>query len=124
MKIWSQVGIDLMCLTDTTDFKEDKRGYKYIITAQCYFSKYMEIGALKTKTGIEVLTWIYENIFCRNGVTDIHISDRGKEFVNNMARELYNKCGVKHCIMTLYHPQANGMIEHLNRTGEMILKIM
>ena len=49
MKIWSQVGIDLMCLTDTTDFKEDVRGYKYIITAQCYFSKYTEIGALKTK---------------------------------------------------------------------------
>ena len=64
MKIWSQVGIDLMCLTDTDDFEEDGRGYKYIITAQCYFSKYMEIGALKMKTGVEVSTWIYENIFC------------------------------------------------------------
>ena len=95
MKIWSQVGIDLMSLTDTTHFK-DVRGYKYIITAQCYFSKYMEIGALKMKTGVEVSTWIYENIFCRYGVTDIHISDRGKEFVNNMARELYKKCGIKH----------------------------
>ena len=125
MKIWSQVGIDLMCLTDTTDFKEDVRGYKYIITAQCYFSKYMEIGALKMKTGVEVSTWIYENIFCRYGVMDIHISDRGKEFVNNMARELYKRCGVKHRIMMPYNPQANGMIEHLNRTtGEMILKMM
>ena len=114
-----------MCLTDTTDFKEDVRGYKYIITAQCYFSKYMEIGALKMKTGVEVSTWIYENIFCRYGVMDIHISDRGKEFVNNMARELYKKCGVKHGITMLYHPQANGMIEHLNRTtGDMILKMM
>ena len=64
MKVWSQVGIDLMCLNEITDdFKEDKREYKYIITAQCYFTKYMEIGALKMKTGIEVSTWIYENIF-------------------------------------------------------------
>ena len=125
MKIWSQVGIDLMCLTDTDDFEEDRRGYKYIITAQCYFSKYMEIGALKMKTGVEVSTWIYENIFCQYGVTDIHISDRGKEFVDNMASELYKKCGVKHRITMPYHPQANGMIEHLNRTtGSMILKMM
>ena len=125
MKIWSQVRIDLMCLTETDDFEEDKRGYKYIITAQCYFSKYIEIGALKTKTGVEVSTWIYENIFCRYGITDIHISDRGKEFVNNVARELYRKCGVRHRITTPYHSQANGMIKHLNRTaGEMILKMM
>ena len=34
MKIWSQVGIDLMCLTDTEDFEEDKRGYRQIIIAQ------------------------------------------------------------------------------------------
>ena len=125
MKIWSQVGIDLMYLTETDDFEEGKRGYKYIITAQCYFSKYIEIGALKTKTKVDVSTWIYENIFCRYGITDIHISDRGKEFVYNVARELYRKCGVKHRITTPYHPQANGMIEHLNRTtGEMILKMM
>ena len=64
MKIWSQVRIDLMCLTETDGFEEDKRGYKYIITTQCYFSKYIKIGALKTKTGVELSTWIYENIFC------------------------------------------------------------
>ena len=95
MKIWSQVEIDLMCLTDTNNFEKDKRGYKYITTAQCYFSEYMEIGALKTKTGVEVSMWIYENIFCWYGITDIHISDRGKEFVNNMAIELYKKCSCK-----------------------------
>ena len=63
MKIWSQVGIDLMCLTDAEDFEEDKKGYKYIITAQCCFSKYMEIGALKMKTGVgSVCMDIWEHI--------------------------------------------------------------
>ena len=58
-------------------------------------------------------------------MTDIHVSDRGKEFVNNMASELYKKCGVKHKITMPYHPQANGMIECLNRTtGSMTLKMM
>ena len=54
-----------MCLKETDGF-EDKRGYKYIITAECYFTKYVELAALKTKTGLEVVTWIYE-IFCCHG---------------------------------------------------------
>ena len=78
VKVMSQVGIDLMCLQETDSF-EDKRRYKYIITAECYFTKYVEMGALKTKTGLEVATWIYDNIFCHYGITEIHISNGKKE---------------------------------------------
>ena len=35
-KIFSQVGIDLMSLTESEGFDEDA-GYKYVISAQCYF---------------------------------------------------------------------------------------
>ena len=120
----SQVGINLMRLCETDGY-ENEAGYNYVITAQCYFTKYVEIGALKNKTGLEVGTWIYTNIFCRYGVTDIHISDRGKEFCNEVLKELYKKCGVRHHITTPYHLQANGMIEHCNRTtSEMILKMI
>ena len=124
VKVMSQVGIDLMCLKETDGF-EDKRGYKYIITAECYFTKYVELGALKTKTGLEVVTWIYDNIFCHYGITDIHISDKGKEFTNSLAKELFKRCRVCHHITTPYHPQANGMVERMNRTtSEMILKML
>ena len=123
-KVMSQVGINLMRLCETDGY-ENEAGYNYVITAQCYFTKYVEIGALKNKTGLEVGTWIYTNIFCRYGVTDIHISDRGKEFCNEVSKELYKKCGVRHHIMTPYHPQANGMIKCCNRTtSEMILKMI
>ena len=124
VKVMSQVGIDLMCLKETNGF-EDKRGYKYIITVECYFTKYVELGALKTKTGLELAIWIYDNIFCHYGITDIHISDRGKEFTNSLAKELFKRCRVHHHIMTPYHPQANGMVERMNRTtSEMILKML
>ena len=124
MKVMSQVGIDLMKLCETDGF-EHEAGFQYVITAQCYFMKYVEIGALRTKTGPEVANWIYMNIFCHYGVTDIHITDRGNEFCNIMFKELYKKCGVRHCIMMPYHPQANGMIERCNcTTSEMILKMI
>ena len=124
MKVMSQVGIDLMKLCETDGF-EDEAGFQYVITAQCYFTKYVEIGTLRTKTGLEVANWIYTNIFCHYGVTDIHISDRGNAFCNMVSKELYKKCGVRHCIMMPYHPQANGMIERCNcTTSEMILKMI
>ena len=124
MKVMSQVGIDLMKLCETDRF-EDEAGFQYIITAQCYFTKYIEIGALRTKTGLEVANWIYMNIFCHYGVTDIHISNRGNEFCNMVFKELYKKCGVRHHIIMPYHPQANGMIERCNHTtSEMILKMI
>ena len=47
-KVMSQVGIDLMRLCETDGY-ENEAGYNYVITAQCYFTKYVEIGALKIK---------------------------------------------------------------------------
>lgn len=120
----SQVGTDLMKLCETDGY-ENKAGYNYVITAQCYFPKYVEIGALQDKTRLEVGTWIYTNIFCRYGITDIHISDRGKEFCNKVSKELYKKSVVRHCMNTPYHLQTNGIIECCNRTtSEMILKMI
>ena len=51
--IFSQVGIDLMSLTESQGFNENG-GYQYLISAQCYFSKFVELGALKTKKAEEV----------------------------------------------------------------------
>ena len=122
-KIFSQVGINLMSLTESEGFDEDG-GYKYLISAQCYFSKYVELGALKKKAE-EVSKWIYNQIIHRYGVTDIHITDNSSEFANNLSKEMYKKLGVNLRLTTPYHPQANGMIEWTNRTtSQMILKML
>ena len=52
----------------------------------------------------------------RYGVTDIFISDNGTGFVNKIAHELNNRAGCTHCMTSPYHPQANGLVERLNRT--------
>ena len=109
-KIFSRVGIDLMSLTESEGFDEDAR-YKYIISAQCYFSKFVELGALKTKRAEVVSKWIYDNIICRYGVPDIHITDNGSEFTNYLSKEMYKKLGVNLRLTTPYHLQANGMIK-------------
>ena len=112
-----------MSLTESEGFDEDG-GYKYLISAQCYFPKFIELGTLKTKKAEEVAKWIY-NIICRYGVTDVHIMGNGLEFANNLSKEMYKKLGVNLRLTTLYHPQANGMIKQTNRTtSQMILKML
>ena len=75
MKPMAQVGIDLMKL-------KPSKGYKYVITAIDYFTKYIKMGALKDKSALSVATCIFDNIFHCYGVKDIHITDNGMEFVN------------------------------------------
>ena len=54
---------------------------------------------------------------------DIHITDNGTEFVNQISKELYSRCSMAHHITLSYHPAANGLMERLNKTmTEMMIK--
>ena len=55
-------------------------------------------------------------ISSRYSVTDIFISDNGTESVNKIAQELNSRAGCTHRVTSPYHPQANGLVERLNRT--------
>ena len=50
----SMVGMDLMQL-------KPYKGYHNVISAIDYFTKYVEMGALKTKSTDKVMTWIFDN---------------------------------------------------------------
>ena len=101
------------------------RGYNYIITAVDYLSKYCEMQALKEKNAKEVAKFIYEDLICRWGCSEYHITDQGREFVNSINTNLLEMCGTKQRITSAFHPQANGLCEHLNRsTQETLAKTM
>ena len=72
----------LMISIDLLKLKEYKE-YNYVITAVYYFTKYVEMGCLKQKCTKEVTKWIFDNIFCRYRVCDVHITDNGTEFMNH-----------------------------------------
>ena len=58
----------------------------------------------------------YVVISSRYGMTDMSFSDNGTEFVNKIAQELNSRAGCTHRVTSPYHPQANGLVERLNRT--------
>ena len=99
-KVWSQVGIDIMTMKTVGK-------YRYLITGMDYFSKNIEMHALKTKLAKEVAQFIYEEIICRWGSPDVIIT----EFCNAINDELMECAHCKHRITSSYHPQTNGMVE-------------
>ena len=67
----SLIGVDLIGLL------KEYQGLKYIVTAVCYFTKYVEAKAIPAKTGEEVGLFIYE-LFMGYGMMGVCISDQVK----------------------------------------------
>ena len=103
-KVWSQVGIDIMTMKRVGECR-------YLIRGMDYFSKNIEMCALKTKSAKEVAQFIYEEIICRWGLPDVIITDQGHEFCNAINDELMEHVQCKHRITSSYHLQSNGLVE-------------
>ena len=53
---------------------------------------------------------------CRYECFEIQINNPGREFVNEVCKELHELTGVEQRVPSPYHLQANGLVEHQNRT--------
>jgi len=91
-------------------------GYRYIVVAMDYFSRWPEARPLTHANARQVAKFIYEEIICRFGTPRVLQSDRGTHFVNEMIQELTDKFWIRHSLSSSYHPQSNGLVEHFNRT--------
>ena len=72
----NQLGIDLV-----TNLPVTPEGYNTIVTAVDYTSKLVDSRALKGKFAEGVAEFMYD-LVCHFGVSKMHISDQGREFVN------------------------------------------
>ena len=72
------LGIDLV-----TNVPVTPEGYNTIVTVVDYTSKWVESRALKGKFAVGVAEFMYD-LVCGFGASKIHISDQGREFVNQV----------------------------------------
>ncbi len=114
--IWQQIGIDLV-----GPLPQSPEGYEYMLTVIDYFSKWVELFALKDKKATSVAQCLFQ-LMCCFGLAKIHISDQGREFCNELHQQMYLLTGVPHRITGYYHPQANGLCERMNGTTIAALK--
>ena len=96
-------------------------GYIYILVGVDYVSKWVEEVPCRAADHRVVSKFLKENIFSRFGVPNSIISDGGSHFCNKPFENLLSKYGVKHKVVTPYHPQISGQVELANREIKTIL---
>ena len=87
-------------------------GYKLILLAVDYMSKWVEAIPTITSDARVVLCFIRSNIFSRFGTLRAVISDEGSHLCNKMFALLLAKYGVKHQVTLAYHPKAMGKLRY------------
>ncbi|WKA12756.1 hypothetical protein VitviT2T_030112 [Vitis vinifera] len=96
-------------------------GYSYILVEVDYVSKWVEAVSCKHNDHRVVLKFLKENNFSSFGVPKAIISDGGTHFCNKPFETLLAKYGVKHKVVTPYHPQTSGQVKSANREIKNIL---
>ena len=62
-----------------------------------------------------VAIFIYKEIICRFGISQILQSNKKTYFLNEIIKKLTEKFRIKHNLFSLYHIQSNGLVERFNK---------
>ena len=88
-----QVGVDICNLPEVD-------GYRHVIVLIDYFSKWSEAKPTKDKSAPTIAQFLYE-VMCRHGCFEIQINDQGREFVNEVCKQLHDLTGVEQRVTLL-----------------------
>ena len=98
-------------------------GSRYILTVVDFATRWPEAIALKNIETTNIAEALM-SIFCRMGVPNKVLSDRGTQFVSNIMKEVYRLMSIRPLYTPPYHPQGNGMCERMNGCLKKMLRRM
>ncbi len=86
-------------------------GYKYAVLFCDAFTGWPEIFPVKTLTGNEIATILYNEIICRYGAPRLLLSDRGTNFLSSTVTEVYKIFQIVKLKTSSWHPESNATAE-------------
>jgi transposase InsO family protein len=97
-------------------------GKKSILCITDAFSKYAELVEIPYKIAQTVASTLFSRWWCRPGLPLEIVSDKGKEFCNEIVDTLLKLTNIKKTRTTPFHPQTNAQAEVCNKTIAAYLK--
>jgi hypothetical protein len=91
------------------------QGKCHVLCMTNAFIKHAEICAILNKEATTVPRELFEKWICRFGCPIEFTSDNGKEFSNELTKEIFYLLQIKHSHTTPYHPQCNAQAEVQNK---------
>ncbi|UYV61749.1 hypothetical protein LAZ67_1006322, partial [Cordylochernes scorpioides] len=115
-KPFYKIGVDLL-----GRFPVSKDGNRWIIVCTDYMTRYAITKAIPDGGAIETAKFLVEDVILKHGAPREMITDRGRNFISQVIKEINALCGIVHRFTTAYHPQTNGLTERFNKTlGDML----
>ena len=96
-------------------------GYKYILTIGDSATRYPEAIPLRNTSSKTIANALVQ-YFCRVGIPEELVSDQGSNFISNLMAQLHDHLGITKIQTSVYHPEANGLVERFNGTLKQMLK--
>ena len=96
--------------------KNSEKGNNYIMCMTDAFTKYALLAAIPDKEATTVAKVFFERYICTFSVPTTVVSDQGKEFCNQVFKELATLLKFQHKTTSAYHPQCNAQVEVANKT--------
>ncbi|GKV39513.1 hypothetical protein SLEP1_g47271 [Rubroshorea leprosula] len=90
-------------------------GATHLVVAVDYFTKWVEAKPLSCLTSRRIEDFLFSSVICRYGIPNQIIADNGPQFNCNSFRDFCFSYGIKLVFTSVYHPEANGMVESVNK---------
>ena len=100
----------------TGPLPKSESGCKFIITAIDKFSRWVEVMPIKRKTVSIVVKFIFDKILLIHGAPERILTDQGKEFMNEVYKEITTFLNIKRSRMSIFNPKCSGAVERFNQT--------
>jgi len=113
---WSPIHLDLM----GPYTKSSPGNYQYIFVIVDYFSKWVEIFALRQATTKALVKILHSDIICRYGAPQSILTDNASYFTSKPFNFSLASWGISHQLIPPYTPQVN-LTERVNQTIKSII---
>ena len=114
---WQEIAMDIK---GPFGKKPTNNGNRYVLVVVGLLTRAAEMIPIPNKSAKTVASALIRNVFCRRGISESILTDRGCEFDNQAISTIANEIGIYKKRISALHPQANGIVERLNRIiGEM-----
>ncbi|OWZ12500.1 Integrase, catalytic core protein [Phytophthora megakarya] len=87
-----------------------ERNNKYILVFVDYFTRWAEAFAVKLLDTVTFVETLVNGVVSRHGIPSRLLSDRGSNFISDLAKSFYETLGIKKLFGSAYHPQTQGLV--------------